>query len=816
MKKTFLMICIALLLALTCVFMAACDETVEPDVNNGHNNYESATYTVTFNVDSNDFKLENDTIKDVPAGTKIKAPCDSNGNVITPIKTGYKFKYWSADGTSEFNFETDTINATTTLTAIYESKTYTHTLDDSKSNVKQGSFYIDRKLTITQNEDGTFDYQLDLNENIDASMPANKTLDLTYASTANLPCPTASNDKFLFWFYMKDGKPVQLTKVWSEGNETVATLEKYQTAGQLAIFAMFESTLPKVEVEFVGADKTLYVPSNGYIHESENPSAKMTNPGYIFKNWVYVVEDEDGDKEDIVFTFKNDDTLGTSVYSACSLSNYFTPSKLTLEPRWTKQISIATLTDYENLYDLMHSENPTDDEKAQIDEALSANIVFDSFVDLGGKSFGPLFGNYTFSGTIDGGEDGAMISNVNLFGTDHISLFGYVSGTVKNINLDADIVVEKDGEKYANKVLIGGIATQNDGFVDNCNVEIRVDAPQDALLQVVLGGICAVNNGDSSQNNSGRISGCSAKIILNEFKSESLVLGGIAARSNASSTLTQCNATINAQGVVCKNDGKSANGIAFVKIGGITASNGGKVIKCSVDTLSITGLESDGDFNLGGACAENFGAITETCATVDVKGNLSSGVCMGGIVGNNDGYVYNAHCFVLIDATCDKANAIVQVGGIVGNNTSAKTDSSTSQTTAVGAINCAYSIGNIALTCENATVYVGGIAARNSASKIASCFTTVDIVVKNTGNENNLGYLFGTSAANISETAVHYTRQNILKLGDETFVQPANSAQDSKSVFEGGWSTYNTLKIDLSDDIWFVETGSLPQLKNLM
>lgn len=815
MKKTFSIICIALLLALVCVGMAACDNTpVEPDINNGYNDYESATYTVTFNVNSNDFKLENDTIKDVPAGSKIKAPSDSNGNAIIPVKTGYKFLYWSANGTNEFNFDVDTINAPTTLTAIYESKVYSHTLDDTHGDVKQGSFYIDRKLQITKNNDGTFDYALAI-EDVGASMAANKTLDLTYGATGNLPSPTAKDgDQFLFWFYMKDGKPVQLTKVWSKGNETVATLEKYKTAGQLAIFAMFESTLPKVEVEFIDGNntiKTLSMPSNGYVNASEDPSATLTNGGYVFKNWVYIVEDEDDEEEEIVFTFQDDDHLGTSLYSACSLSNYFTSATLKLYPRWTKQISVATLADYKNLYELMHKENPTDEEKASIQEALSANIAFGS-IDFAGESFGPLFGDYTFTGNIDGGENGATLSNIRLEGAEHVSLFGYVEGVVKNINLNADVAFVKNGDNYANKVLVGGIATQNGGSVQDCKVEISILPAENALLQVVAGGICALNYGDSSVSNTGYISGCEAKITINNFKSESLTLGGIAAQGNAASSITNCKTAITALDVVCNNDGKSANGIAFVKIGGIIASNSKKMTKCTAE-ISIKGLESDGELSLGGACAENFGGVVETAATVEFDGSITASVCIGGLVGKNDGYIHNAHSSVAIDVACNKANAIVQIGGIAGNNTSAKSDSSTSQTNAVGAINCAYSIGNIALSGERLTTYIGGIAARNASSKIASCFTTVDIAVNNTCDANNLGYLFGSNSASASKT-VHYTKENKLTLGGETFAEPTNDAQDKKSVFEGGWSSFNTMNIALAEDVWMVVEGSLPKLKN--
>lgn len=64
MKKALMIFCIVLVAVLACSVFVACNPQVNPgEDNNGHNQYEQAKYTVTFNVNSNDFKLTNNVVK---------------------------------------------------------------------------------------------------------------------------------------------------------------------------------------------------------------------------------------------------------------------------------------------------------------------------------------------------------------------------------------------------------------------------------------------------------------------------------------------------------------------------------------------------------------------------------------------------------------------------------------------------------------------------------------------------------------------------------------------------------------------------------
>ena len=89
MKKTLMTICIVLVAALLCAALIACNPTTPPDDgNDDHNQYEQAKYTVTFNVDSNDFKLTDNVIKDVLSGASVSRLKNKDGSDVVPIKTG--------------------------------------------------------------------------------------------------------------------------------------------------------------------------------------------------------------------------------------------------------------------------------------------------------------------------------------------------------------------------------------------------------------------------------------------------------------------------------------------------------------------------------------------------------------------------------------------------------------------------------------------------------------------------------------------------------------------------------------------------------
>ena len=67
MKKALMIFCIVLVAVLACSVFVACNPQVNPgEDNNGHNQYEQAKYTVTFNVEPKDSVLTwNDEVQPV-------------------------------------------------------------------------------------------------------------------------------------------------------------------------------------------------------------------------------------------------------------------------------------------------------------------------------------------------------------------------------------------------------------------------------------------------------------------------------------------------------------------------------------------------------------------------------------------------------------------------------------------------------------------------------------------------------------------------------------------------------------------------------
>ncbi len=828
-----------LVCVLACSVFVACNpQDDSTDNSDGHNRYEQAKYTVTFNVNSNDFKLTNNVVTNVLSGTSIDAPKNADGTRIVPVKTGYTFKFWSADGTTEFVFGTTPIVKNTTLTAVYTNNTYKLTP------------HVDKKVVATKDaETNEYTYELEDCET-GATIASDANLSVTYnTKSENLDCATAADgDEFLFWFYVgNDGKPVRLTKVATSSQTVVTTENTWLFTRGMDVYAMFKSTLPKVTVEFDGTDEVREYPVNDTITktDSDEIAKKASKDGYKFAKWFYQQTITENDEEKVVdkdFTFKTDSTTGTTLLSACGLQDYFTPATLKMCAKWTKQVTIASESDFETYYNLLRKENPSEDEQKEIAELLEADVTFKSIAFT--KSFEPLFDeNHVFNGTIDGGvydENEQVGERAKLIGgtfgnEKHASVFGYVSGTIKNVvfeNVGLKISADSEG-KYENAVYVGYVATVLSGNVENCTVtakqllvgEKAIDWVNNGMKAVCFGGIAAKVAGSNSIKDSGMVRNCSVVIEDARFACESLAFGGVCATSNSASTLSANTINVVLSDVYCLDDTKTANGRAFAKIGGIASSNGGQISKNDV-TIKVSKLESIDETYFGGVCADNSGSIitTKVNATLQnatVGGAISQIVCVGGIVGRNEGYILNSYCEANIDVTAQKKSGIIAVGGIVGSNFSDKTDSSSSSTTGIGAINSTYCIGSIKVnaTAENITLYVGGIAGRNSQSKISSCFVVTDIEVANTESGiNRIGRTFGKHESKVSMTAdlIHYA-------SDKTFTLNGSSEFEHTDTTQGKGHVASDLKasanlndknfIVFDSDVWTITDKEYPTLK---
>lgn len=846
MKKALTTVCILLLAMLLCTVLVACDDTNNPDPDKKPD-YEKATYTVTFNTNS-DFVLTDSVIKNVPSGSKISAPKDSSGKLIIPVKKGYTFKYWSADGVNEFNFSTDTIKKNTTITAVYTNNVYKH------------EPVINAKLNYIKNADGTYSYEIVENAYDGASLsavelnPETTSIKSTYAgSVTEIACPTPKEgDTFRFWFYMQDGKPIQFTKWASDGASSVAMLSKYYFTKGLTLYAMYESTLPKMKVEYKDSLSELGYGTKEYSSNSqinEKDAYVATKPGYRFDKWYYTVVGDDDKATDYDFKFYTDKESGTIINSATGTTDFFTPSTLVLKAKWIKQITITSADEYKSkLYDVLRKENPTEDEQLAISQILEADIIIANDVNFGGiGALEPLFDSeHVFKGTIDGGNyDGngnltgkSKLQNVSVSAQSHASVFGYVAGSIKNLDVEnVNLTVVKDANgKFGIKSVLAPVATRNEGSITNVAVSGAIFNLESGMNTVYIGGIVGENKGFSTKSNTGYISDCTSNVTINDATAKAFVIGGVTAETNASSALTRNSAVVAVKNISTVDDGISANGATYFVLGGIAGRSGGTVTKSNASVTVENGTISSGAALIGGIAGDGTGSLATSSANITVSA-LAANANVGGLIGKNEGYVLNAYAIVDFDLTAAGKNAILSVGGLIGNNFSSKTETGTSQTIGIGAINKSYSDGEINVAVNDGaltTLFVGGIAGRNNKSKIGGVFTLVDITVDGVkdGVKSNLGFAFGSMEAKATINSGWYGDGNTLTLNGEKYELKfdGNDAEGNPTYTENfaitqvGTKTESsnfTSKVwlesksnaNLDGEVWNLSDGALPTLK---
>ncbi len=828
MKKILMTICIVTLIALIGVVAVACDDTPVVD-DNPPNTYEQATYTVTFNTNG-DVVLTDNVLK-VKAGEKISAP-KVNGEVFTPVKKGYTFQYWSADGTKEWNFDSDTVNKNITLTAVYTNNVYYHTVN------------IQAKLEYGKDSDGNPTYSIDEDgyslDNV--SLPAAElnqdttTLKSTYNGTLSaLAVPTVlGDDCFCFWYYLdNDGKPVQFTKWAESGDKSVAMLAKYYFTSGLTLYPMYRSNLPKIDVIYRdSATEAVYDSTHAYTIGDEIPLVdKIANPqraGYLFKEWYYVIVDEDEVEHEINFVFSEEKVEGTDLMSAAGVKGYFVGGELRLYARWQKLISIASKQDYLDLYDALHVKEPNDNEKAIINEILGAQIQLAS-IDFGGATIRPLFDENTlFTGSIDGGTydtNGTLTSscvwkNAVLSGDSHASFFGYIAGSVKNIDVEGVTFALSNDTK-----LTGVIASQNFGEIANVNVNlgaITLDAHA-----LTFGGIVGENNGSNNAVGKGYITNAHVTISSVGGNFESITFGGIAGKTNSSSRLVSVSANVHITSFIASDDNISANGLSSMTVGGLVATNGG-TISLSSATIKVDALSSVSSTNFGGVSAVNTGTLSRVSADVTLASSSAPALIgastsqvagIGGIAGKNEGVIITSYANAQLYARMINSNSIVTIGGIVGNNYSDRRDSQSSQIQGVGVINSCYVVGEIVLDKQEgvtgAVVYAASLAGRNSQSKLAKNFAIVNVSVTNDGT-NNVGYLFGSMEKRSTMVSGWYAKESTFTLNGNAFSEDSiikiGTPTDKANFTSKEWLEHKD-NVAFDSAVWDIVDGSLPTIR---
>lgn len=850
MKKSFQAILIIVVILLFAGLFAACNNKVDPQKNDGPNEYEVVTYKVTY-ASSGEESVSGYNLPAVEAGSILTAP-QKNGQAFIPTKVGYNFAYWSADGSTAFDFANTPVNSDLTLTAVFLPKTYTHTTVLSARLMQEE---VGGKTTYRIQENAYSNY-----EEFTAALSS------TYGASqgAELAIPESSDalDRFMFWYYMdKEGNPVQFSSQAALNATSVTQLSRYNFITGLTLYAMWYSQLPKVTVVYndsLGEDEPYltrdyaradYVP-NGEAPDMEAvTAASPTKDGqYIFEKWYYL-KTVDGveTKVDFVFDLTGEEDIPTSLVAAVGIADdSFKSGTLNLYASWKKLVSITNVADFEvKLYDVMHG----DSSEAEKEATRKAIIKFgnnENLIDFGTREYAPLFDeDHKFVGEIDGGkyDNTTLTAKLKIVGgvfgdEKSASVFGNIAGgTIKNIDFEnvglKFAVPEQSGTDFLAGVIATSIGVAYDesgdvektGKISNCSVKydsltIDLDGSavdggvlKDGLAKVVFGGAVAKNSGSELVRITIRLADV-------DILAEGVVFGGLTGENSASGKIEEADVNVAITRVRTYDNGKSADGGPYAIVGGVVGKNNGLVTKAQVD-MSCVAVDAKYGFAFGGVSAQNTGGITLTSADVTLatdgaKAVVGMTVNVGGLAGRNEGYVINS-CVATDLHVQAEANGTASVGGIVGSNDSLG-DSSTTET-AHGTIKMSYATGAVdasVKTGTTATVYAGGLVGRNNkSSNFASIFAVVNVAVQNAGT-SNLGKLFGSMEGNATIKApanVLRAQTATLTLNGEAVDGLVVGSEADVVDFENAEfviGTSSTLKFDAT--IWEINAG-LPTLK---
>lgn len=141
--------------------------------------------------------------------------------------------------------------------------------------------------------------------------------------------------------------------------------------------------------------------------------------------------------------------------------------------------------------------------------------------------------DYPYTGTYDG--NGFCINNLNInSGYEYTGIFGYSTGTIKNINLkNVNIVVSGDLGDVGNSVAVGSIVGENRGTVTNCSSggQVSVTSELIGVYNVAVGGIIGRNYGTAEKCSNLCVVGVSQDFCVSSNLAETsslwLTAGGI-------------------------------------------------------------------------------------------------------------------------------------------------------------------------------------------------------------------------------------------------------------------------------------------------
>ena len=352
-------------------------------------------------------------------------------------------------------------------------------------------------------------------------------------------------------------------------------------------------------------------------------------------------------------------------------------------------------------------------------------------IDLGGKEWmpiglGELFGRYGLCGVFDG--DGHTVSGMKITADKNdvkrfYGLFGYVSGTVRNLTVSASELDVQSDTAASTGAVVGKVDFE--GVIENCHVTSDVTVTG----SYSTGGIAGASYG--------MVSGCENAASVTCTSAVGSV-GGIAGQlagspelAATSGIMTDCS---NTGTVTAGGDGGGVVGLALSTAQIIRCSNSGAVI-CEEDAGGILGTIHASD-------AES--TVVTDCSN---SGPVSGKQACSGIVGHSGG---GSHAVLTGCTNSGDMTGGTYMGGIVGYACF------TSKNAELNIADCVNS-GSISASEEVAASDVGGIVAcavsTSGKLTVENCVNTGNVE----GHDANAGGILGGYLSALGDNSVAMT-----------------------------------------------------------
>ena len=354
-----------------------------------------------------------------------------------------------------------------------------------------------------------------------------------------------------------------------------------------------------------------------------------------------------------------------------------------------------------------------------------------------------------YTGTFDGNDHTISGLYINDSSDNYQGLFGYVSGTVKDLGVSGRVSGPDSGT--GNRV--GGVVGRNSGTVENCYNTGSVSGPDSGSGNRV-GGVVGDNSGTVKNcYNTGTVTGTDDRV------------GGVVGYNNIGGRVTNCYNT----GSVSGPDSGTGN-----RVGGVVGYNISSVTNC-YNTCSVSGPDSGNSNQVGGVLGYNssIGNVTGCYNT----GAVSGGEDVGGVVGSNSFGATVTNCYNTGSVSGLDSGNSNYVGGVVGDND--------------GTVENCHNIGDV-----TGKISVGGVVGENRGSVI-NCYNTGSVSGNQVGGV--VGYNNGGSV-----TGCYFLQQN--GVPEQGFGEGSGdaTAKDNTAFHSGevAWLLENGQAEDQTTPVW--------------